>query len=399
MRRINRRAFLRSSGKLAIVLGSGGAVLGGCTNPPPAPVETPPAPLPTTVPALTPQPSPAMPTMPAPPATQAATAMPTATPRGFIPDVEIALKAVRRQTPILPGKPTEVWTYEGELIKGEPANLQHLQDSYLGPLIRVRKGQKVRVRFTHDLPEPSIVHWHGLILPSRMDGHPRDAIQRGQTYVYEFEVVNRAGTYWYHPHPEPLTGAQVVRGLAGLFLVTDDEETAARLPAGAYDIPLVIQDRTFDKDNQFVYVQGDTMPGMASMDMLMGFLGDRILVNGQVTPLLPVATRAYRLRVLNGSNSRVYKLAWSHGAPLTVIATDGGLLERPVSLPYVMLGPGERVELWADFSEFPVGMETTLQSLEFLGAEGDCLVGRPGGRPRRLLPRDTPCLAAATVTA
>ncbi len=102
------------------------------------------------------------------------------------------------------------------------------------------------------LPEPSIIHWHGLLLPSRMDGHPRDAIQSGQTYVYEFEVANRAGTYWYHPHPEPFTGGQVIRGLAGLFLVSDDEEAAAGLPSGDYDIPLVIQDRTLTKQSNCV---------------------------------------------------------------------------------------------------------------------------------------------------
>lgn len=303
-------------------------------------------------------------------------AAPTATAptSNFVPDVEIDLKASQRQVPILSGQPTTVWTYQGTLVRGETSNLLALKDSYLGPIIRVRKGQKVRIRFSHDLPDPSIIHWHGLLLPSRMDGNPRDAIQRDQTYVYEFEVVNRAGTYWFHPHPEPITGSQVVSGLAGLFLVSDDEEEVAGLPSGAYDVPLVIQDRTFDQDNQIVYVQGDTMPGMASMDMIMGFLGDRILVNGQVTPMLPVATRAYRLRLLNGSNSRIYKLAWSDGTPLTVIATDGGLLEKPVERPYVMLGPGERVELWADFSQYQAGTEITLQSLAFVGAEGDSLL-------------------------
>lgn len=291
----------------------------------------------------------------------------------FVPDVEIDLIASQSQAQILPGQPTTVWTYQGVLIKGDPSNLSPLQDSYVGPLIHVRKGQKVRIRFTNDLPEPSTIHWHGLLPPSRMDGQPQDAVQPGQTYVYEFEIVNRAGTYWFHPHPDLLTGGQVMRGLTGLFVVSDDEEAAAGLPSGAYDIPLVIQDRTFDQNNQIVGIQGDTMPGMASMEMVMGFLGERILVNGQVTPLLPVATRAYRLRLLNGSNSRVYKLGWSHGAPLTVIATDGGLLERPVMRPYVMLGPGERIELWADFSQLPVGTEITLQSLPFLGAEGDSL--------------------------
>jgi FtsP/CotA-like multicopper oxidase with cupredoxin domain len=86
--------------------------------------------------------------------------------------------------------------------------------------------------------------------------------------------------------------------------------------------------------------------------------------------MLDVATRAYRLRLLNGSNARTYKLAWEDGTPLRVIATDGGLLEHPVERPYVMLSPGERIELWADFSSRPAGAELTLQSLAFEGAEG-----------------------------
>jgi FtsP/CotA-like multicopper oxidase with cupredoxin domain len=159
--------------------------------------------------------------------------------------------------------------------------------------------------------------------------------------------------------------------LAGLFLVSDDEEEAAGLPSGKYDIPLVIQDRAFDNRNQLIYLSGHRM------EQMTGFLGDWIMVNGQPGFSLPVATRAYRLRFLNGSNSRIYKLAWQDGHPLTIIGTDGGLLEQPVQRRYVMLGPGERLELWADFSQFPVGSESTLVSLPFdAGAMGG---GRMGG--------------------
>ncbi len=349
MHTFSRRDFLRATGAAAA---GGTLLLAGCVPIQPIPSSA------GTVPAGT---------VPAP----------AATPAAFVPDVEYDLTAAPAEMQILAGQPTAVWTYSARLVKGEAANLQPLANTYLGPILRMRTGQKVRVNFHNDLPEPSIVHWHGLVLPSRMDGHPRDAIQPRETYVYEFEVANRAGTYWYHPHPEPLTGAQVIRGLAGLVLVTDGEEETAGLPAGDYDLPLVIQDRTFDTGNQIVYIQGGemaAMPGMASMEMLMGFLGDRILVNGVPNAVLPAATRAYRLRVLNGSNSRVYKLGWSDGSPLTVIATDGGLLAQPVERPYVMLGPGERVELWADFSKYAVGSEVVLQSLSFLGAEGDSLL-------------------------
>ncbi|UCD82255.1 MAG: multicopper oxidase family protein [Desulfobacterales bacterium] len=291
--------------------------------------------------------------------------------QNFDPDLDIDLTATPADIPILPGNPTGVWRYEAQLLKGDPTSLTPLERSYLGPIIRTHTGQKVRIRFTNDIADESIVHWHGLHVPAEMDGHPRFVIPPGETYIYEFEVRNRAGTYWYHPHPHGRTGPQVYGGLAGLFLVSDDEEEAVALPTGECDIPLVLQDRAFDNDNQLIYLSGHPM------EQMTGFLGDWIMVNGQPDFILPVATRAYRLRLLNGSNSRVYKLAWQNGSPLTVIGTDGGLLEMPVQRRYVMLGPGERLELWADFSRYPVGSESTLVSLPF--DAGAMAGGRMGG--------------------
>ena len=290
---------------------------------------------------------------------------------GFTPDLNIDLKAAADTIPILPGNPTSVWRFHGNILKGDRASLVDIERSYLGPIIRVRKGQKVRIRFTNQIADQTIVHWHGLHVPADMDGHPRLVRPRGETYVYEFEVHNRAGTYWYHPHPHGLTGPQVYGGLAGLFLVSDEEEKAAGLPTGEYDIPLVLQDRAFDRNNQLVYLSGH------HMEQMNGFLGDWIMVNGQPDFSLPVATRAYRLRLLNGSNARIYRLTWKDGNPLTVIGTDGGLLEKPVQRPYVMLGPGERLELWVDFSNYEVGSETELVSLPF---DGGMLGGGRMGR-------------------
>ena len=296
--------------------------------------------------------------------------------KGFNPDLDIALNAAPAEISILPGKPTRVWSFRAQMIKGDPTSLARIEKSYLGPTIKVRSGQKVRIRFTNRIADETIVHWHGLHVPADMDGHPRLVIPKGESFNYEFEVRNRAGTYWYHPHHHGITGPQVYSGLAGLFLVADDEEENAGLPTGNYDIPLVIQDRTFDNNNQLYYLSGHRMERMT------GFLGDRILVNGQPDFKLPVATRSYRLRLLNGSNSRIYKLAWQNGNPLTVIATDGGLLEKPVTRRYVMLGPGERLELLADFSQYQVGSDIKLISMPFdAGAMG---AGRMG--PGRDLP-------------
>lgn len=308
---------------------------------------------------------------------------------GFTPDVEFELRAAPAEQAILPGPQTPVWTYQVTRVSRGGDQVQPIPDSYLGPVIRVRKGQRLRVNFTNGLnDQETIVHWHGLLVPEAMDGHPRYAIKPGQTYTYEFQVNNRAGTYWFHPHPHGLTGGQVMAGLAGLFIVSDDEEAALNLPDGEFDVPLVIQDRTFDADNRLVYLGqaltadgaaqaasggGMGMMGGGMMDAMMGFLGDRVLVNGQPDLVLSAATRVYRLRLLNGSNSRIYKLGWSTGEPLTLIGTDGGLLAEPVEKPYVMLAPGERVELWADFSRMSPGAEFALDSLAFAGAED------PGG--------------------
>jgi FtsP/CotA-like multicopper oxidase with cupredoxin domain len=309
----------------------------------------------------------------------------------FIPDLEINLKAEPTTVPILTGQATQVWSYTAELVKGDPKSLQPIPDSYLGPIIRVRKGQRVRVNFQNNLPQgqASIVHWHGLILPEEMDGHPRFAIQPGQTYVYKFEVINRAGMNWFHPHPDQLTGQQAYAGLAGLFVVTDPEEEALNLPTGAYEVPIVLQDRTLDANNQLLYLGSkigtprnrsmDNMGKMGSSDQsggsmgdmssMMGFLGQTLFVNGKPNFTLSAATRIYRLRILNGSNARIYKLAWSNGDPLTVIGTDGSLLTKPVERKYVMLAPGERIDIWADFSKLKVGTEVSLNSLAFSGAE------------------------------
>ncbi len=338
---ITRRKLLRLAGSGALLVGAVGA-LGAC----------------------------ALPVQPM----AGATAQPVANP-AFSPDLDITLRAAPSEVQLLPGAKTTVWTYQAQVHTGDPALVQAIPGSYLGPIIRARTGQKLRVTFENNLPDASqssIVHWHGLHVPAAADGHTSAVVRPGERYIYEFTVTDRAGTYWFHPHPHGTIGKQVIMGLAGLFLVSDAEEDAAGLPTGAQDLPVVIQDRTFDGQNQFVYE-----PEM--MSQMMGFLGERILVNGTPDLTLDLATRTYRLRLLNGSNSRIYKLAWDTGTPLTVIGSDGGLLAAPVTRPFVMLAPGERVELWADLRAVPVGTTITLVSQPFAGAEGVELAGETGG--------------------
>ena len=295
----------------------------------------------------------------------------------FHPDVEIELKQERARIPILKGERTRVWKVFGKVLKGPKGAVKNLSGTYLAPTIHLQKGQKVRIYLKNNLPAESILHWHGLHVPAEMDGNPMYAINTGETYVYEFEIMNRAGTYWYHAHTHSVTAKQVYSGLAGLFIVSDAEEQALGLPSGEFDVPIVIQDRSFDDQNQLAY-------NNHMMQRMQGFLGDQILINGQPDYVLPVSSRAYRLRLLNGSNSRIYKLACDDGTPVTVIGNDGGLLEGPEQYPYVMLAPAERLEVWIDFSGRPVGAELTMRSISFAAAMHGGLMGggMMGGRMR-----------------
>ncbi|MDQ6680477.1 MAG: multicopper oxidase domain-containing protein [Pseudomonadota bacterium] len=317
-------------------------------------------------------------------------------------DLHVELRAAPDRVALRSGESTRVWRYHGKLLQGNRNALEASVGGYLGPIIRVRRGQRVRIELINGLPESTITHWHGLHVPDDMDGHPRFAIGPGERYVYEFTVLNRAGTYWFHPHPHGRTGKQVYFGLAGLFLVSDDEEAALDLPTGERDIPLVIQDRSLDGDNQLIYLNegvetaakprggmmsgggmmrgggmmGRGMGGM--MTGMMGMFGDDILVNGRLDPSLAVERRAYRLRLLNASNSRIYKLAWSDAKPLTVIGNDGGLLAEPLQRDYVMLAPAQRLDVWVDFARWPAGAEPVMRSLAFESgmAMGGMMMGR-----------------------
>ena len=309
------------------------------------------------------------------------------------PDVEIVLTAAQAEVSLRPGAPTRVWQFHAKLVRGPAGTVTPMPGSYLGPMLRLRKGQRVRIHFENRLGEPSIVHWHGLDVPERADGHPRLAVDHGRDYTYDFEVGNRAGTCWYHPHPHMRTAAQVYQGLAGLLLVSDAEEEALQLPAGDGELPCVLQDRRFDAKNQLVYLNAAPRGGMGRgggmgmgggmgqmMEAMNGWLGDTVLVNGRVQPSLDVDRRTYRVRMLNGSNARFYKLAWSDGAPMTVIGGDGGLLDRPRTQRALTLAPGQRADVLLDLSTRAAGDSVQLLSLGF-PADHAGSVGMMGATP------------------
>jgi FtsP/CotA-like multicopper oxidase with cupredoxin domain len=287
----------------------------------------------------------------------------------FMPDAEISITAKEKWVQILSGAQTRVWSYEGQLLSGSGVTVQSIPGSYLGPIIRAKTGTKLRIFFNNNLAEDSVIHPHGPRVPEASDGHPMQAVGPGATKVYEFQIIDRAGPYWFHPHPHMRTAEQVVMGMAGLLSVWDDEEALAVPGAstGLNDIPVVIQDRNFDSNNQILY----------NPNNMWGYLGSRILVNGKPNTVFSLEPRGYRLRILNGSNARTYKLGWSNGMPMQVIGTDGGLLPAVASRSYVMLMPGERIDIWADFTSL-ARRQVILRSLSF-DAMGAMMGGGGGG--------------------
>lgn len=191
--------------------------------------------------------------------------------------------------------------YSAEVLRGRPEAVRSTA-GYLGPTLELVRGERVRIHFENRLPEPSIVHWHGLIVPAAADGHPRYAVPPGGRYVYDFTVVNPAGTYLYHPHPHGRTGVQVYYGLAGVIVVREPAEAAMGLPPASDELDLVIQDRRVRADAQFAFKS--TM-----MDDMTGVLGDVVLVNGARTRCF--ASR----RVLTACASRMCRTLASTSSP------------------------------------------------------------------------------------
>ncbi|MEQ8954266.1 MAG: multicopper oxidase domain-containing protein, partial [Gammaproteobacteria bacterium] len=221
-----------------------------------------------------------------------------------------------------------------------------INGDYLGPTIRLRRGDDVSMAVLNEIGEDTTLHWHGLHVPASADGGPHQVITPGNTWHANFTVDQDAGTFWYHSHLAGETGRQVYLGLSGMLIIDDEPSTALELPTeyGVDDIPLVVQDRAFNADGSFAY-------GGAMMDTMLGAFGDTVLVNGTVNPYFAPATRKVRFRLLNASNARTYNFAFSDNRVMQQIACDGGLLSNPLEMRRLELAPGERCEVIADFSD------------------------------------------------
>ncbi len=229
----------------------------------------------------------------------------------------------------------------------------------LGPTLILNKGDHVDISVLNSIGEETTVHWHGLHVSPENDGGPHSVIDPNSTYRPSFTVLDKASTYWYHPHLHHHTGEHVAKGLSGMIIVKDSEEGELNLPRtyGVDDFPIIIQTKSMDLIADTIrYVRGsvddDEAPHRDSL----------VMVNATIDPILNVPKQMVRLRVLNGASHRVFNLGISDNSNFQVIGSDGGLLTEPYTTNRLRMAQGERYELIVDFSVFTEGSTVYLKS-------------------------------------
>jgi len=220
-----------------------------------------------------------------------------------------------------------------------------ISSSYLGPVVRVRSGDSIPFRVENRLDEDTTLHWHGLLIPSEVDGGPHNTIRPGGVWTPELKINQPAATHWFHPHPHGNTAKQVYGGRAGMMIVSDGGDRERGLPQtyGIDDLPIVLQDKRFGRSGELVYA-----PSM--MDLMHGFQGDTLLVNGAIMPVAGVPAGFVRLRLLNAANARNFDLRFSDRRPFHVVGSDAGLLPEPVEVRSLVIAPAERYEILVNFA-------------------------------------------------
>ena len=210
-----------------------------------------------------------------------------------------------------------------------------------GPVLEAKQGVPLEIEFTNRLPEPTVIHWHGLRIPAAMDGTEdvQRPIQPGETFTYRFTPPD-AGTFWYHPHFNETE--QLEKGLYGALIVraADEAPEADELSLDGEQI-LVFDDLRVDKSGQIAKFGG--LQGL--MDRHNGREGNVRLINGTSEPEFVIAAgQIERWRIVNASSARYVRLSLG-GHQFQIIGTDGGFIEAPVTAEEVLLPPGDRVEL------------------------------------------------------
>ena len=216
---------------------------------------------------------------------------------------------------------------------------------YLGPVIRMTRGG-LGAQLRNELDVPVTVHWHGLLVPGEHDGGPHAAVRSGASWSADMQIDQPPATAFYHTHAHGRTASDVYAGLAGVIHLTDGRDDDRGLPSiyGVDDLTLVLQDRRFDAAGRMTY-------DLSMMDVMHGFVGEVMIINGQIDAIAAAPKGVTRLRLVNGSNARIYTLFMSDDRPMHLIATDGGFLDAPIALETLVLSPGERAEVLVDFGD------------------------------------------------
>ncbi len=254
-----------------------------------------------------------------------------------------SLTAQESTAELIPGFTSKIWAYNGV---------------FPGPTISIDQGTRAKVRVRNALPAThpmfghafeTSTHLHGSASLPQFDGYANDITRPGEVKVYEYPDFQSARTLWYHDHAVHHTAKNVYTGLAATYQLHDPYERA-QLPQDEFDVPLVISDAMFNADGTLAF----------NDDNSSGLWGDVIFVNGVAWPQMTVKRRVYRFRVLDASISRSYKLRLSNGSPMTLVATDAGMLSVPQPVASFRQGTAERYEVLIDFSKYPAGTKINL---------------------------------------
>jgi spore coat protein A len=247
-----------------------------------------------------------------------------------------------------------------------PTRMWSFENSFPGPTIEVKSGEGAMVEWANELPARhflpidhtlhgadrslpevrSVIHLHGGRTPAASDGYPEAWVVPGKTQSCFYPSKQDAALLFYHDHTMGINRLNIYAGMQGLFIVRDAAEAALQLPSGKYEVPLLISDRLLSKDGQFVYPVSEH----PDRPWVPEVFGNAILVNGKLLPYMDVEPRRYRLRIMNGSNGRFYRLSLANKAEMQVIGNDQGLLSAPVAVKRVPLAPAERVDMVVDFA-------------------------------------------------
>jgi cuproxidase len=234
-------------------------------------------------------------------------------------------------------------------VEGKPTRTYGYSAPIHGPVIRLRRGDEVQMMVENALDAVTTVHWHGLLVPGDDDGGPQQLIHPSERWRPALKIDQAAATLWYHPHPHHDTARQIYMGLTGMLLVDDGSDAKFGLPRtfGVDDLPIIIQDRSFDSDGSIEYDNND----LDALDIAYGARGDTIIVNGAIAPVAKVPPGLVRLRLLNAANAQNFELRFSDQRTFHVIASDGGFLPAPVALTQLTISPAERFEILVDFAD------------------------------------------------